>query len=182
METLYFIEGARYELPWLQCTEYKRYNDKHRDRYDETPRTVSQILKRALHHINKRRGEDEGRLIQLVGQHCSLRPTAQFLSLLLYHLTSTTISRHIRHSMSAYKILSGPSLWGKLQATSAPNAITPICHVNWSKVCDLNSWDHHTFPSRFAANFFDTSEHLKKVQLGKKIKGKNDLMLRHIKA
>lgn len=116
LETLSFTAGPQCEAPCLQCTEYNRHNDKHGDRYSEAPLTVSHILQHTLHHINNQRGEDEGRLFSAVGSalfsapHCSIH----ILSLLLYHFTSTTISQHITHSMTAYKILSGPSLRGKI--------------------------------------------------------------------
>lgn len=75
--------------------------------------------------------KNEGCLLQMGGHRHPLLPSARSSSPPLRHLTSTTISRHIRHPTTTDKVPSGGPLWGKLQSPSQePNAITPIPHVN----------------------------------------------------
>lgn len=82
--------------------------------------------------------KNQGCLLQMGGHRRPPPPSARSSSPPLHHLTSTTISRHIRHPTTADKVPSGGPLWGKLQSPSQePNAITPIPHVNWDQVWPL---------------------------------------------
>lgn len=87
--------GPHYRLLCLQCTKYSRHNVKEHHRYNEAPLTLGPKLKRMACDTDSQRAEDEGRLIQLLGQHSGAAP-------LVSSLFFCIISPHIRHSMTVY--------------------------------------------------------------------------------